>query len=118
VLDRSPKSSVESIGYVRRQPEQTTLYRVVQDNLATLHAMFETEHGVQLPKFVRREFDGFLDCGLLSRGFAHLKCDKCNKSQLVAFACKGRGFCPSCMGRRMAERAVNMIESVVTQCTS
>jgi hypothetical protein len=26
------------------------------------------------------------------------------KRKLVAFSCSGRGFCPSCMGRRMAQR--------------
>ena len=32
--------------------------------------------------------------------------------QLVAFSCKGRGFCPSCGGRRMAERAAHLIDHV------
>ncbi|MBK8096058.1 MAG: hypothetical protein IPK26_03075 [Planctomycetes bacterium] len=27
--------------------------------------------------------------------------DACNKDELVAFACKRRGFCPSCGGRRI-----------------
>jgi hypothetical protein len=31
----------------------------------------------------------------------------------VAFACKGRGFCPSCMGRRMASTATNLVECVL-----
>ena len=32
---------------------------------------------------------------------------------LVAFSCKGRGFCPSCMGRRMNVTAANLIERVL-----
>jgi hypothetical protein len=31
---------------------------------------------------------------------------------LVPFSCKGRGFCPSCGGRRMAERAAHLIDHV------
>ncbi|HEX4335825.1 MAG TPA: transposase zinc-binding domain-containing protein, partial [Polyangiaceae bacterium] len=61
--------------------------------------------GAVLPSFVRREFDSYLGCGLLCRGFARLKCEKCAEQYLVAFACKGRGFCPSCMGRRMCQMA-------------
>jgi hypothetical protein len=28
---------------------------------------------------------------------------RCGDELRVPFPCKGRGFCPSCMGRRMAE---------------
>ncbi|MEO6095403.1 MAG: transposase zinc-binding domain-containing protein [Fibrobacteria bacterium] len=59
-----------------------------------------------LPKFVTGELQGFLRCGILAYGFAHMPCDSCRKRHLVAFSCKGRGFCPSCMGRRMNEGAV------------
>jgi hypothetical protein len=31
----------------------------------------------------------------------------------VAFSCKGRGFCPSCMGRRMNATAADLIERVL-----
>ena len=88
--------------YERRRPETTTLYAVVRDNLETLYGAVEDGAGpVTLPGFVRKELSGYLDCGLLCRGFAHLKCEGCGESRRVAFACKGRGFCPSCMGRRM-----------------
>jgi len=32
---------------------------------------------------------------------------------LVAFSCKGRGFCPSCGGRRMADTAAHLVDSVL-----
>ncbi|MBX3205999.1 MAG: transposase zinc-binding domain-containing protein [Labilithrix sp.] len=35
--------------------------------------------------------EGYLDCGLLCRGFARLRCDGCAETRLVAFSCKGRG---------------------------
>jgi Transposase zinc-binding domain len=31
----------------------------------------------------------------------------------VAFSCKGRGFCPSCTGRRMNATAANLVERVL-----
>jgi len=100
--------------YERRKPEQTTLYAVVRDNVETLYAAL-AESGTRLPAFVRGELEGYLDCGLLCRGFAHLKCEGCSERRLVAFSCKGRGFCPSCMGRRMAQTAANLMESVLPE---
>ncbi len=44
-----------------------------------------------------------LDCGLLEHGFARVRCAACRAEFLVAFRCKGRGFCPSCQARRLAE---------------
>ncbi|MAE97099.1 MAG: hypothetical protein CL910_20820 [Deltaproteobacteria bacterium] len=35
-----------------------------------------------------------------SHGFLRLHCDACGHDRLVPFACKRRGFCPSCRGRR------------------
>ncbi len=59
--------------YARRRPEESTLYKVVQDKLATLYeAVDEGALPIRLPDFVRKGLDGFLDCGLLSRGFAHV----------------------------------------------
>jgi len=107
-----PAGTVE--GYARRRPETTTLYKVVLDNLQTLYAAAEAGFaGVPLPAFVRSELDGFLACGLLCRGFAVLECGSCRERRLVAFSCKGRGFCPSCGGRRMAEVSLNLLDHVL-----
>lgn len=100
--------------YHRRRPEKTALYEVVRDNLETLYGAIEDGAlGVKLGKHARKELEGFLDCGLLCRGFARLRCGGCNESRLVAFACKGRGFCPSCLGRRMCATAATLIEDVL-----
>ena len=57
--------------YSRRQPELGTLYRVVRENPRTLYAAAQDGFaGAALPPFVRQEFEGYLDCGLLSHGFA------------------------------------------------
>ena len=65
-----------------------------------------------LPKFVDSAFRGFLTCGCLAAGFARFRCAGCRHERLVAFSCKGRGFCPSCGGRRMTERAAHLVDYV------
>jgi hypothetical protein len=102
--------------YRRHRPEATALYEVVRDNLETLYgAIDDGALDVKLAKHQRKELEAFLDCGLLCRGFARLRCGDCNESRLVAFSCKGRGFCPSCMGRRMCATAANLVEHVLPE---
>ena len=63
--------------YRRRRPEETTLYKVVLENVETLYAAVdEGAAPFSLPSFVRKELDGYLDCGLLCRGFARLSCER------------------------------------------
>ncbi len=33
----------------------------------------------------------------------------CDETRLVAFSCNGRGFCPSCLGRKMSATAAHLI---------
>jgi len=63
----------------------------------------------------KKELDAYLDCGLLCRGFARLYCTACDETRLVAFSCKGRGFCPSCCGRRMCATSANLIDYVLPE---
>jgi hypothetical protein len=66
-----------------------------------------------LPRFVEAEFRAFLRCGWLAGGFARFRCTGCGDDRFVAFSCKGRGFCSSCGGRRMAERAAHLVDRVL-----
>jgi hypothetical protein len=100
--------------YVRRRPEDTVLHRVVREHLETFLAEARLRgEGNGLPVFVEREFREFLSCGVLARGFARFRCTDCQHEILVAFSCKGRGFCPSCCGRRMAELAAHLVDGVL-----
>ncbi len=74
------------------------LYQVVARELQTFLAHVESRDGPGLPTFVRRELAALLDCGILARGFARVRCKGCGDDLLVAFSCKGRGICPSCGG--------------------
>jgi hypothetical protein len=65
------------------------------------------------PRFVERELRAFLRCGVLAHGFVRVHCPGCGLDRVVAFSCKGRGVCPSCGGRRMADTAAHLIDRVL-----
>jgi hypothetical protein len=56
---------------------------------------------------------GYLECGLLCFGFARALCTDCGQAFVVAFSCKGRGVCPSCNGRHMAQTAAHLVDHVI-----
>jgi len=86
-----------------------------------VHEHFETfrahaaslRDGEGLPRFVEQEFRDFLHCGWLAGGFARFRCGDCGLDRLVPFSCKTRALCPSCGGRRMAERAAHLLDHVI-----
>ena len=96
----------------RREPERGVLQRVLLAHLETFVAR-SREHGRGLPRFVERELYRYMSCGLLAFGFARVHCSGCGRDDLVAFSCKGRGFCPSCGGRRMADSAAHLVDEVL-----
>jgi hypothetical protein len=100
--------------YEPRTPETSILYRTVQAHLETFLAQTAGEDGEPgLPRFIEREFEAYLRCGILAHGFARVRCTRCPFERLVPFSCKGRGFCPSCGSRRMTERAAHLVEAVL-----
>lgn len=102
-----------STTYEPRRPAQSTLYQVVLEHFETFRAQAASlRDGEGLPRFVEQEFRDFLRCGCPAGGFARFRCDGCGLDRLVPFSCKGRGFCPSCGGRRMAERAAHLVDQV------
>ncbi len=84
-----------------REPEKEVLYQAIADNLETFLERLRSD-GHELPEYVVQEFYRYLDCGILARGFARCACEECGRRFAVAFSCKSRSFCGSCMGRRMA----------------
>ena len=94
------------------RPEETVLYRVLQEHLETFIERTESG-GRELPAFVKKELRGYLECGILAHGFARYHCHRCGHDRLVPFSCGGRGFCPSCTGRRMANQAAHLVDRVI-----
>ena len=114
-IGRQPQRAPDGapVHYERHRPEQTTLYRLVQQHAATFIAETEAATGADLPQFVKDEFDAFLECGILAHGFLRLRGGDCGHDKLVAFSCKRRGFCPSCGARRMAQTAAHLVDHVI-----
>ena len=81
------------------------LYGAVRLGLAEVEAEANERGGLR--RRVRGEVKRYLACGVLRHGFAHVKCERCEASMLVAFSCKSRGFCPSCNTRRSWETAIH-----------
>ena len=79
--------------YRRRRPEETVLYQCVQENYRSFLAVCEEQDRV-LPAFVKREFEKYLECGILAHGFARVHCGDCGHDRLVGFSCKTRSWCP------------------------
>ena len=102
-----------STTYEPRCPAQTALYQIVRDHFETFRVQAaRLRDGEGLPQFVEQEFRDFLRCGWLAGGFARFRCGDCGLDRLVPFSCKGRAVCPSCGGRRMAERAAHLLDHV------
>jgi hypothetical protein len=111
--DRHPRHGPPSSAYTPKTPAQGVLYQTVRDHLETFRVeaarVYERD---ALPRFIEEEFRGFLRCGFLAGGFARFRCGRCGLDRLVPFSCKGRAVCPSCGGRRMAERAAHLVDDV------
>jgi hypothetical protein len=66
-----------------------------------------------VPGYVEGELRGYLTCGILCFGFARAVCTTCRTRFVMAFSCKGRGVCPSCNGRHMAQTAPHRADHVI-----
>ena len=110
----STKSKLQH--YRRREPEKSVLYQLVfnlRDELSRVwEERFQPEYGV-LRDEVLSTFDDYLNCGLLEHGAARVYCDQCKHSMLVAFSCKKRGVCPSCMAKRAVKFAEHLYAEVL-----
>ncbi len=103
---RARSSTVEpsNRSYERRRPAKSALYRIIDTHYEAVLEQAE-ENGAGYPAFVRNEFERYLSCGRLERGFSRLLCKSCGYNHLLAFSCKGR-LCPSCANRRMEHTAL------------
>ena len=117
-FEREPGAASRPVprGYQRRTPETTALYAVIRDNLETFldDARQRSMTGLGYPEFIEKEFRRYLDCGILSRGFARVRCETCGFERLVAFSCKGR-LCPSCWARKAADVAAHLVDRLLPE---
>jgi ribosomal protein S27E len=104
---------IDPPGYARHRPEETLLYRLVEERYPAFLAVREAS-GRHAPG-VQQEFEAYLKCGRLEHGFLRVQCERCHAEKLVAFSCKGRAICPSCGARRMAETAALLVDEVLPE---
>jgi hypothetical protein len=64
-----------------------------------------------LPKYVVATLRGLLGCGDLARGLARFRC-ACGTERLVAFSCKDRAVCGSCMSRRQTRISAKLVDEI------
>ncbi|HAM54285.1 MAG TPA: hypothetical protein DCQ64_02280 [Candidatus Rokubacteria bacterium] len=95
-----------------RDAKHTVLHTVIREPLEPLlQTVSDQGDGGGLPRFVEPEFRDVLRCGVLAEGFTRLRCAEGAFERRVPFSCQGRGVCPSCGGRRMAERAASLVDA-------
>jgi len=46
---------------------------------------------------------------------SRLACTRCGEELAVAFSCKARVFCPSCVARRMSDAAAHLVDEVLPE---
>ena len=97
--------------YQQAKRGDDVLYRVLQRDLSTFLDLAE-QRGRPLPRHVERELASYLACGIPGEGFTLLRCTDCPAVRVVPFTCKGRGFCPSCVGRQMNQQAAHLVDRV------
>jgi hypothetical protein len=116
-FERTPGDASRPLpaGYRPRRPRATALYGIVAEHLETMlaAARARSPHGFGLPRHVEQTFRRYIDCGRLERGFARVRCASCSFEMLVPWACKTRGLCASCDGRRMSETAAHLVANVL-----
>ena len=72
--------------YSRHRPEETLLFRAVQEHLSSFLCEAAAS-GRGLPRYVVQAFEAYLGCGILAHGFSRAYCTDCHRSLLVAFSC-------------------------------
>ncbi len=97
--------------YRPRRVGDDVLSQVIDLHLASFIEEVE-ERGGCVPRYVQRAFWAYLDCGRPEGGFILLRCDS-GKARVLPFSCKNRGFCPSCLGRRMSQLSANLADNVL-----
>ncbi|MBE0575555.1 MAG: transposase [Desulfuromonadales bacterium] len=92
--------------YHPRQPQQSTLWKLLDAHYATFERDYEQTfrkgYGYRraVVAYVVRDY---LKCGDLREGFARVRCPDCCHEYLLTFSCKGRWFCSSCHAKKVVQ---------------
>lgn len=75
--------------YVRHCRERTRLYQPIEEYNPALN-MHLAAHDAALRAYIEQEFEAYLKCGRLERGFLHISCDSCHGEHLMFLVPKPR----------------------------
>jgi hypothetical protein len=64
---KEASSGAAALGYERHRPERTLLYQLVEEYYPAFKAQLAAQ-GTELPAYVEREFEAYLECGRLEHG--------------------------------------------------
>ena len=81
-LPKREKMSGVAPTHVRHKPEQTLLYQLVEQYWPEFQNKL-SETGRFLPRHVTREFEDYLACGRLEKGFLRVRCESCSREHLA-----------------------------------
>jgi hypothetical protein len=100
--------------YERHNPQKNLLYQIIHRHWSSFAAQCEA-NAHPVPNFIKKEFEAYLRCGVLDYGFVRVYCQECRYDRLIGFSCKKRGFCGSCLARRMSETSARLVDSLIPQ---
>ncbi|MDQ2995396.1 MAG: transposase zinc-binding domain-containing protein, partial [Pseudomonadota bacterium] len=98
--------------YKRRKPQDTILYKIVQNYLEDWLANYLLKNNETVPGYVENEFRDYFKCGILCHGFARARC-QCGADIIIAYSCKRRGVCPSCNTKHMIATSTHIVSAVL-----
>ncbi len=102
--------------YRPRRPRASPLYRLLEDHFAEFSTVYDERfahrYGYWRP-VIAEVVEKYLACGILTHGFARVRCGACKHQYLLAFSCKCRCFCPSCHAKRLVLWGLWLEESLL-----
>ena len=100
------RSQAQPVGVYRpRRPRASPLYRLLDEHFQSFATVYDERFAPRWGpwrRVVAEVVEKFLACGILTQGFARVRCGGCRHEYLLAFSCKCRYFCPSCHAKRLA----------------
>ncbi|MFH1562357.1 MAG: transposase zinc-binding domain-containing protein [Nitrospirota bacterium] len=106
--------------YRQRHPKESKFYQIIERHfeefIRVYPERFENQCGYYRPVITEVIYK-YLDCGILSRGFARVRCSDCRHEYLLAFSCKCRYFCPSCHQKRLIQLGEHIRGEVLKEVT-
>ena len=105
--------------YRPRDHEASPFFKIVRDHFDEFEKVYperyQERYGYWRP-VIRSSIDKFLKCGDLKEGFARVRCPDCKEEFFVAFSCRQRCCCPSCIRNGHSCWVTRLLRKSFSQC--